>query len=65
MVCQGIVRNGRIELEPGANLPEGSLVRIEVLERDWVADWAELARRVAEASKDSRPALEVLAETRR
>jgi hypothetical protein len=65
MACRGIVRDGRVELEPGVQLPEGSVVRIEPIELDWVADWAEYARRVSEASRDSRPALEILAETRR
>lgn len=65
MVCQGVVRNGRIELEPSIRLPEGTRVNVEILDRDWVEDWAKFARRVADASKDSRSALDVLAETRR
>lgn len=32
MCFLGIVRNGRIELPPDANLPEGTQVRIEVSE---------------------------------
>ncbi len=31
MTCKGHVRGGRIELEPGTNLPEGATVRISVL----------------------------------
>jgi len=31
MVCSGVVRQGKIVLEPGARLPEGSIVRVEVL----------------------------------
>ena len=29
MTMMGTVRNGRVELEPGATLPEGARVRIE------------------------------------
>ena len=65
MVRQGVVKNGRVELEPGTRLPEGTVVRVETLDKDWLVEWAEFARKVAEASKDSRPALEILAETRR
>ena len=65
MVRQGVVKNGRVELEPGTRLPEGTVVRVETLDKDWLVEWAEFARPVAEASKDSRPALEILAETRR
>lgn len=45
MVCSGVVRQGRIELESGVQLPEGSVVRVEV-----VADEA------AVLANDDRPA---------
>ncbi len=32
MTCRGYVRDGRIELEPGANLPEGAILEISVLD---------------------------------
>jgi len=32
MVYQGTVRNGKIELENGSTLPDGTLVRVEPLE---------------------------------
>ncbi len=34
MVCVGTVRNGRVELEPGYELPEGIRVRIEPVAAD-------------------------------
>ncbi len=32
MVCRGTVRNGKVELDPGAQLPEGAAVRVEPLD---------------------------------
>lgn len=34
MVCSGVVRQGRIELEPGVNLPEGSRVLVELVREE-------------------------------
>ena len=40
----GIVRNGKVELPPGTQLPEGTTVRVEVPdEPDPLARWEELA----------------------
>lgn len=65
MVCRGIIKNGRVELEAGVQLPEGSVVKVEPLEPDWLAEWDGLAREVAEASPGSESVLDTLAETRR
>ncbi len=44
MSYMGIVRNGRVELPPGTELPEGATVRVEVAEdSDPLAHWEELA----------------------
>ncbi|MCC7291742.1 MAG: hypothetical protein IT449_06755 [Phycisphaerales bacterium] len=29
MVYQGIIRNGRVELEPGASIPDGTCVEVQ------------------------------------
>lgn len=38
MICRGIVKNGRVELPPGVNLPEGTCVQVEPLADDSSAD---------------------------
>ena len=43
MVFQGVVRNGAVELPPEADLPEGTIVRIETTPPKQFNDLAELA----------------------
>ncbi len=34
MICRGIVKNGRVELPPGVNLPEGTVVSVDAAQRE-------------------------------
>ena len=38
MVCRGIVKEGKVELEPGTSLPEGTRVQVEPLAGNSPAD---------------------------
>jgi hypothetical protein len=65
MTFHGIVRQGKVELQPGTVLPDGTPVRIETLDADWRTEWESLARQVNEHWQSPRNALEVLTESRR
>lgn len=43
MVLKGVVRKGTIELPPGANLPDGTVVRVEASTRKSFRDLLDLA----------------------
>ena len=63
MTINGIVRNGKVELED--ELPEGTHVRVLTMEDKWLEDWKKFAHEVSQAWKDPRSAVEVLSEMRR
>ena len=65
MTYRGIVKQGKVELEQGTPLTDGTAVRVETEESDWRSDWETLARQVAERWQDSRCALDLLSESRR
>jgi len=65
MTVRGIVRQNRVELEPGATIPDGTPVRIETLDDEWVAQWESLAERVSQASRGVKSAVDNLTESRR
>lgn len=65
MVYRGTVREGKIELENGTQLPEGTRVRIYLAVEDWLDGWKKLAREISEASRGQPSAVELLCEIRR
>ncbi len=48
MTCRGVVRNGKVELDQGVSLPEGSVVSVETIARQ-----PEDARAAAKESESS------------
>lgn len=65
MTYRGIVKEGKIELEPGVSLPEGTTVVIQPAEADSESQWADLAREVDQKWQSPKTALETLREARR
>lgn len=50
MTYQGVVKNGKIELQPPAELPEGTHVRVEPEAEDWIERIKKLADDIAKAT---------------
>ncbi len=65
MVYYGTVKEGKIEIDDDKHLPEGTRVRIEPSADAWVNEWEDFARRVSEAWKDPRSAVELISDMRR
>ena len=65
MTYRGIVKQGKVELEQGTPLSDGTPVRVEPEITDWRSEWESLAREVADRWQDSRSALDVLRESGR
>ncbi len=76
MVCRGIVKDGRVELQPGVSLPEGAEVQVNVVDEGaasatrsewdaWLEQCKNLARRVSAASPGTKSAVDTLIESRR
>ena len=61
----GTVRNGRIEVEGGVQLPDGTRVCIDVTPDDWIKEWDQLAQEISEASRGKPSAVDLLSEMRR
>lgn len=57
MTYHGTVKDGRIELDSQANLPEGARVQVELETKQAAGEsWTDLARRYAGCAGDDLPA---------
>lgn len=65
MTYRGVVKNGKIELEKGTPLPDGTPVRVEPEQIDWRQEWETFAQQVEQESKSTLSASEALRESRR
>lgn len=65
MAYRGIVKNGKIELEPPAELPEGTVVRVEAEAEDWLERVKKLGDRVAKAASPGVSIAQELLKSRR
>jgi hypothetical protein len=65
MTYKGIVKHGKIKLEEGMPLAEGTPVRVEAEPADWQSEWEAFAREVDREWKSPLSALEALRESRR
>jgi hypothetical protein len=67
MVYQGTVKDGRIELDNGAQIPDGTSVRVELLlsKEEWRRELEDVAEEVSRKWKSPLSAVEFLSEMRR
>jgi hypothetical protein len=52
MVCSGVVKGGKVELEAGVSLPEGATVRVEVVADEAQTDASKAEARPAQSRED-------------
>lgn len=62
MSYRGVVRNGKVEFDPAVELPEGTVVTIEVRGESWLAEMRKLGEDV---TKSTPPGVSILEELRR
>lgn len=65
MTYRGVVKDGKIELEPPADLPEGTTVNVEVSAEEWMENWKKLAEKIGKATPPGVSIVEELIRSRR
>jgi hypothetical protein len=65
MTYRGVVKQGKIELQPPAELPDGTIVRIEPEPDEWLTRLRELGKEIAKSTPPGASILNELITSRR
>ncbi len=65
MTYRGIVKHGKIEVQPSPDLPDGTIVRVEPETDEWIERVKRLADRLTEATPPGASIVDELIKSRR